>query len=250
MDKDWEISAVARGNFQSVPEDKRCALLFENVKGFDIPVVLSVLGSSRAIYALALRVRSVEDIGDAWTRALHNPIAPEIARSAPVQEEVHLGLGLGDAEEYPGQAQKAMFGAWAVDPTPGKFTVVVDDDIDVRDAFMVNWALRFRVQPHKDILIAPNTARILAYGSFCSPPHAAKARFGVGFEWISKLSRQLAPRVTGSLRTTGNPSGGSIAAGPHCAGAPGPPCCRAEPQAGFPGPRAASRISAPRLAAR
>ena len=63
-------------------------------------------------------------------------------------------------KESPGQAQQVMFGAWAVDPTLGKFTVVVDDDIDVRDAFMVNWALSFRVQPHKDILIAPNTAAL------------------------------------------------------------------------------------------
>ena len=388
VDKDWEISAVARVNFQSVPEEQRCALLFENVKGFDIPVVLGVLGSSRAIYALALRVPSIDAIPDAWTRALHNPIAPEIVGSAPVHEEVHLGeaasldtlpvptwtvgydpgpyltaplvitrdpetgiqnigtyrcqvkgprkigismlnvqdgrkhvlkhnqrdlptpvcvalgtdpsiglcsvsripygtdeMGVAGAlrgepvpvvkaktvdlmvpanaeiviegfirkneteregpfgeytgyigaaldsfvldvtaitrrhkpiyqaflsemppsesscirgfgreaairrnlldlklpvrdvhllhasgaggylvisikKEYPGQAQQVMFGAWAVDPTLGKFTVVVDDDIDVRDAFMVNWALSFRVQPHKDILIAPNTAAL------------------------------------------------------------------------------------------
>jgi UbiD family decarboxylase len=45
-----------------------------------------------------------------------------------------------------------------VEPTLGKFTIVVDDDIDVRDSFMINWALSFRVQPHKDIFIAPNSS--------------------------------------------------------------------------------------------
>lgn len=385
VDKDWEIAAVGRVNFQSVPEEQRCALLFENVRGFDIPVVLGVLGGSRAIYALALRARGIDDIADAWTRALRNPIAPAVTLAVPVHENVHLGeaadltrlpvptwtvehdpgpyltapfvitrdpetgvqnigtyrcqikgprkigmfiahvqhgrkhielnnardeptpiaialgtdpsvglcsvakipygvdelavagalrgepvpvvrartvdlmvpanaeivieglirknelewegpfgeftgymgprsqsfvldvsaithrnrpifqaflsqmppsesstirgygreaairrhlldlklpvkdvhllhaggasgyLAISIRKEYPGQAQQVMFGAWAVDPTLGKFTVVVDDDIDVRDPFMVNWALSFRVQPQKDSFIAPDT---------------------------------------------------------------------------------------------
>src|SRR5581483_3748501 len=66
-------------------------------------------------------------------------------------------LAISIRKEYPGQAQQVMFGAWAVDPTLGKLTVIVDDDIDVRDPFMVNWALAFRVQPQKDTFIAPDT---------------------------------------------------------------------------------------------
>jgi 2,5-furandicarboxylate decarboxylase 1 len=62
-------------------------------------------------------------------------------------------LAISISKEYPGQAKQVMFGAWAVDPTLGKITVVVDDDIDVRDAFMVNWAMSFRVQPHKDTFV-------------------------------------------------------------------------------------------------
>ena len=80
VDKNWEIAAVGRVNFQSVPEEQRCALLFENVRGFDIPVVL---GGSRAIYALALRARGIDDIADAWTSALRNPIAPAVTLAAP-----------------------------------------------------------------------------------------------------------------------------------------------------------------------
>jgi 3-polyprenyl-4-hydroxybenzoate decarboxylase len=53
-----------------------------------------------------------------------------------------------------------MWAAWAVDPALGKITVVVDDDIDVRDPFQLNWALSWRVQPHKDIVIIPNTASV------------------------------------------------------------------------------------------
>jgi len=386
VDKDWEIAAVGRVNFQSVPEEQRCALLFENVKGHSIPVTFGLLGGSRAIYALALRANGVDDIADAWTRALRNPIRPEEVESAAVHDEVHLGdaadllrlpvptwtvehdpgpyltapfvftrdpetgiqnvgtyrcqikgsrkigmfmahvqdgrkhvnmhnerdmnspvavvlgtdpsiglcsvsripqgtdelavagalrggpvpvvsaktvdlmvpanaeiviegfirknelewegpfgeytgymgphsesfvfdvtaithrhepifqaflsqmppsesstirgfgreaairrhlldlklpvqdvhllhaggaaayLAISITKEYPGQAQQVMFGAWAVDPTLGKFTVIVDDDIDVRDPFMINWAMSFRVQPEKDIVNAPNTS--------------------------------------------------------------------------------------------
>jgi UbiD family decarboxylase len=82
----------------------------------------------------------------------------------PVQDVhlLHAGgaaayLAISIKKEYPGQAQQVMFGAWAVDPTLGKFTVIVDDDIDVRDPFMINWAMSFRVQPEKDIVNAPNT---------------------------------------------------------------------------------------------
>jgi UbiD family decarboxylase len=385
VEKDWEIAAVGRVNFQSVPEERRCALFFENVKGFDAPVTFGLLGGSRAIYALALGARDVDDIADCWTRALRNPIAPEETRTAPVHEHVHrddeatllalpvptwtvehdpgpyltapfvitrdpdtgvqnigtyrcqikgprrigmfiahvqhgrkhieannargrptpvaiaLGtdpsiglcsvakipygvdelavagalrgepvpvvraktvdlmvpanaeiviegtiranetewegpfgeftgymgprsqsfvidvsaithrerpifqaflsqmppsesstirgygreaairrhlldlklpvkdvhllhaggasnyLAISIRKEYPGQAQQVLFGAWSVDPTLGKFTVIVDDDIDVRDPFMVNWALAFRVQPASDILVAPHT---------------------------------------------------------------------------------------------
>lgn len=388
VNKDWEIAAVGRVNFQSVPEQARSALLFENVKGFDMPVTFGVLGGSREIYALALGADGIDDISSTWTRALRNPISPEVIQSAPVHDEVHLGddadllrlpvpiwtvehdpgpyltapfvftkdpetgiqnvgtyrcqikesrkiglfmahvqhgrqhvqmhnerdldtpvaivlgtdpsigicsvsripqgtdeltiagglrgkavpvvqaksvdllvpanaeiviegfirknelewegpfgeytgymgphsesfvvdvtaithrhepvyqaflsqmppsesstirsfgreaairrhlldlklpvrdvhllhaggasayLAISIKKEYPGQAQQVMFGAWAVDPTLGKFTVIVDDDIDVRDPFMIDWALSFRVQPHKDILIAPGTPAI------------------------------------------------------------------------------------------
>ena len=56
----------------------------------------------------------------------------------------------------PGQARQAILGALAHDPTMGKFTIAVDDDIDVRDAEMVNWAMSFRVQPQRDVWVVPD----------------------------------------------------------------------------------------------
>jgi UbiD family decarboxylase len=113
VDKDWEIAAVGRVNFQSIPEDERCALLFENVQGFDIPVTFGLLGGSREIYALALGANGIDDISDAWTRALCNPIPPEEVRSAPVHDEMHLGE---DADLL-----KLPVPVWTVEHDPGPY---------------------------------------------------------------------------------------------------------------------------------
>jgi len=47
VDKDWEITSVARNYFRRTRENERCALGFRNVKGYDIPVVLGAIGASR-----------------------------------------------------------------------------------------------------------------------------------------------------------------------------------------------------------
>lgn len=62
-------------------------------------------------------------------------------------------LAISMKKEYEGQVRQVMLAAWSVDPTLGKFCVVVDDDIDIRDQFMLNWAMSWRVQPHKDVFM-------------------------------------------------------------------------------------------------
>ncbi|MDP2719136.1 MAG: UbiD family decarboxylase [Dehalococcoidia bacterium] len=57
-------------------------------------------------------------------------------------------------KSHPSQAWQALNGAAALMPTGGKFIIVVDDDdIDPYDPDSVNWALSFRVQPHRDMRI-------------------------------------------------------------------------------------------------
>ncbi len=55
----------------------------------------------------------------------------------------------------PSQAWQALKAADAVDPTIGKIIVAVDDDIAPRDIDSVLWALCYRMQPHRDILVTP-----------------------------------------------------------------------------------------------
>jgi 4-hydroxy-3-polyprenylbenzoate decarboxylase len=53
----------------------------------------------------------------------------------------------------PSQPWQALKGADAVDPNTGKIIVAVDDDIEPRDINSVLWALCYRMQPHRDILV-------------------------------------------------------------------------------------------------
>ena len=55
------------------------------------------------------------------------------------------------------QPFKAMMGAWSHHDVFGKLTIVVDDDIDIRDSFQVEWALSLRMQPAEDVYVIKNT---------------------------------------------------------------------------------------------
>src|SRR4051794_13802841 len=81
ISKDTEIHPLVRWQFVGgLPESARRAFLFTNVVGargerYDIPVVVGALAASSEIYAIGMGV-GVDEIGDAWTRAMANPIAP------------------------------------------------------------------------------------------------------------------------------------------------------------------------------
>jgi UbiD family decarboxylase len=51
------------------------------------------------------------------------------------------------------QPLKAMMGVWSMSAGIGKIVVVVDDDINIRDPWQVDWAIAFRMQPDKDVRI-------------------------------------------------------------------------------------------------
>jgi len=92
-----------------------------------------------------------------------------ISRSAAVYHHLHEVLGLpvravhftesGGAscvlvisikKEYPEQVKEVAWGAWSLMNKEGKFTVVVDEDVDVRNPFQVEWAMSFHSQPARD----------------------------------------------------------------------------------------------------
>src|SRR5215211_1387149 len=79
IDKDSELHPLVRWQFQGgLPEDQRRAFLFTNVvdgsgRRYDIPVAVGALAASPRIYAIGMG-RPVEEIGDAWVKAVANPI--------------------------------------------------------------------------------------------------------------------------------------------------------------------------------
>jgi UbiD family decarboxylase len=99
VNKDTELHPLVRWQFQGgLKEDERRAFLFTNVvdstgRRYDTPVAIGALASSAQIYAVGMGC-AVEDIGDAWMRAIANPIAPVTVTAAPCQEVVIKGDAL------------------------------------------------------------------------------------------------------------------------------------------------------------
>ena len=113
INKDTELNPLVRWQFiGGVPEEQRRAFLFTNVtdskgKRYDMPVVVGALASSAEIYAKGMGL-PVDQIGDAWMRAIGNPIPPVAVQDAPCQEVVIEG----DALRAPGGGLRSL-------PVPG-----------------------------------------------------------------------------------------------------------------------------------
>ena len=109
INKDTELHPLMRWQFQGgLKEDERRAFLFTNVvdasgRKYDTPVAIGALAASARIYAVGMGC-AVEEIGDAWMRAIANPIAPVRVGSAPCQDVVIKG----DALRAPNGGLKAL----------------------------------------------------------------------------------------------------------------------------------------------
>jgi 4-hydroxy-3-polyprenylbenzoate decarboxylase len=98
-----------RLQYRGVSENGRKAFLFTNVTGidgrrFNIPVTVSHLAATRAIYALGMQC-DADRIPERWAEAVEHPIPPIFVTNAPVHEEIHKGSdverpGLG-LDEFP-----------------------------------------------------------------------------------------------------------------------------------------------------
>jgi len=88
VDKDWELSSATRHIF-SWPEEERPALIYENVKGYDIPVVVAVFANRRR-FAKAIDT-TPEGIWEKFKAALRHPIQPKLVDSGPCKENIMKG---------------------------------------------------------------------------------------------------------------------------------------------------------------
>src|SRR5262245_35426612 len=96
INKDTELHPLVRWQFLGgIPEDERKAFIFSNVvdskgKRYDMPVVVGALAASPRIYAIGMG-RELDEIGEAWNRAIANPIPPVIVNQPRCQEVVITG---------------------------------------------------------------------------------------------------------------------------------------------------------------
>ena len=124
VDKDWEIAAVSRVAFETIPEPKRPALLFERVAGFDMPVVVGAIGASRSIYCLALEC-DIREVQKKWSDAELRPIPPVRVAEGPIQENTFKGES-ADLTRFP-------IPTWTVGQDPAPYITaacVVTNDPD------------------------------------------------------------------------------------------------------------------------
>jgi UbiD family decarboxylase len=87
--------------------------MFENVKGFNLPVVAGALGASREIYAIGLETDSVQGINRKWDRALEKPIPPRVIKDGPCKENIWTGEKV--------DILKLPVPVWTVGEDPGPF---------------------------------------------------------------------------------------------------------------------------------
>ena len=130
VEKDWEIAAVCRQLFFKIPPERRPAVLFENVKGFSIPVVAGILGISRQVYAIGLETDSLDGINRKWDQALEKPIPPRIVDRGPCKENILMGDQV--------DILKLPVPVWTVGEDPGPFftspyVITKDPDTGLRN---------------------------------------------------------------------------------------------------------------------
>ena len=92
IDSAWEPATLAKWMFQSLPEERRVGLIFENVKDRDFPLGIGAFMSSEA-YALALDT-TPDRINEHLVAALKDTRKPIVVTDAPVQECTYTGTDI------------------------------------------------------------------------------------------------------------------------------------------------------------
>ncbi|MDP3947629.1 MAG: UbiD family decarboxylase, partial [bacterium] len=98
VDRIGELSQVMRWVYRGFPEEERFAVIFDNVKGFDIPVVVGAIGGSYKTYATGLGLDTslskpevMQGIKRKWIEAMDHQILPIEVANPPCQEIVLRG---------------------------------------------------------------------------------------------------------------------------------------------------------------
>ncbi len=150
VDKDWEIAAVTKRVFQRLPEERRPGVLFERVKGFSIPVVVGILGSSPEVYAMALEC-TPHEFHIKWRNAFSNPMPPRAVTTGPCKEHVLQGEN-ADLRSFP-------IPYWTVGQDPSPYITaaqVISVDPQTSQTNVGTYRLQVKGPRTTGLFVAPN----------------------------------------------------------------------------------------------
>jgi 4-hydroxy-3-polyprenylbenzoate decarboxylase len=93
IDKDSELVPLVRLQFRGLPEPDRRAFFFEEIsdgrgRQFDATVSIATFAANRRVYAAAVGVEDLAEIGGVWHQALSAPIDPVEVASGPCKDVV------------------------------------------------------------------------------------------------------------------------------------------------------------------
>ncbi|MDP2661903.1 MAG: UbiD family decarboxylase [Dehalococcoidia bacterium] len=107
VDKDTELSSLMRWVYMGFGEEKRFAIIFDNVKSYSIPVVAGAIGASYKTYAVGLgvdplrpRAEVMKEVRQTWIRALDAPLPPTLVDTGPCKENIITGKDV-DIHKFP-----------------------------------------------------------------------------------------------------------------------------------------------------
>ena len=173
---------------------------YYNARG-EFPVLTVERMSLRrgAIYHGSYMGRAPHDEPSELAMALNNLFVPIQRRVFPEIVDFYLPPAacsyrvalVSIRKQYAGHARRVMMGIWSYlrQFTYTKFVVVTDDDIDVRDANQVAWALSTRVDPARDAMLVENTP--IDYLDFASPTPGLGSKLGLDAtnKWPGETTR-------------------------------------------------------------
>jgi UbiD family decarboxylase len=122
INKDSELVPLVRLQFRGLPEPERRAFFFEDVtdgrgRDFDATVAIATFAANRDVYAAALGVDGLDEVGAAWQQALSRPIEPELTDTGPCKDVVVSDPdeleAMGGADAFPHPVSTPGF-----DPAP------------------------------------------------------------------------------------------------------------------------------------
>ncbi len=154
---------------------------------FPVMTVTRITHRAKPLYQTTYMGRSPHDEPSVLAMALNEVFVPLLQSQFPEIVDFYLPPEacsyrialVSIRKRYPGHARRVMFGIWSYlrQFTYTKFVIVTDDDIDIRNAGEVVWAVVTRADPARDAVILKDTP--IDYLDFASPAPGLGGKMGL-----------------------------------------------------------------------